>query len=225
MGKPSQQRCSSRSLRRRMACRLFVEEMTKAILESGQLKEVDGHYELTGSFSTFAIPATLQDSLDGTSGSVGDSAKSSPNLARSLVVSLRMHLLQAVSQLDEATLQRELGRLGRGGDCVPTRCATTSDLRVQACAHSGCCLRVVVKEYAAALSSTDCSGAWKPSFQRPLRHSQNCWRITIRRQVSLNRLLAIGIKLVKAPSSAQPMWKPSVTSSRAGVTPDAARDT
>ena len=42
---------------------LFVEEMTKAILESGQLKAVDGHYELTGSFSTFAIPATLQDSL------------------------------------------------------------------------------------------------------------------------------------------------------------------
>ena len=28
---------------------LFVEEMTKAILESGQLKAIDGHYELTGS--------------------------------------------------------------------------------------------------------------------------------------------------------------------------------
>src|SRR5215467_185488 len=42
---------------------LFVEEMTKAIIEAGHLKETDGHYELTGSFSTFAIPATLQDSL------------------------------------------------------------------------------------------------------------------------------------------------------------------
>ena len=42
---------------------LFVEEMTKAILESGHLKEIDDHYELTGSLSTFAIPATLQDSL------------------------------------------------------------------------------------------------------------------------------------------------------------------
>src|SRR5439155_22888284 len=42
---------------------LFVEEMTKAILESGHLKEVNGHYDLIGSFSTFAIPATLQDSL------------------------------------------------------------------------------------------------------------------------------------------------------------------
>src|SRR4029453_9387215 len=42
---------------------LFVEELTKAILESGHLKEVNDHYALTGSFSTFAIPATLQDSL------------------------------------------------------------------------------------------------------------------------------------------------------------------
>src|SRR5262249_40533788 len=41
---------------------LFVEEMTKAILESGQLKTVDGHYELVGSSTTLTIPATLQDS-------------------------------------------------------------------------------------------------------------------------------------------------------------------
>src|SRR5262249_11574360 len=42
---------------------LFVEEITKAIVESGHLQDVNGHYELTGSFSTFAIPTTLQDSL------------------------------------------------------------------------------------------------------------------------------------------------------------------
>src|SRR5262245_61433079 len=38
---------------------LFVEELTKAILESGQLTAVDDHYELVGSLSTFMIPATL----------------------------------------------------------------------------------------------------------------------------------------------------------------------
>src|SRR5215471_1759259 len=42
---------------------LFIEEMTKAILESGHLTAVDDHYALTGSFSTFAIPITLQDAL------------------------------------------------------------------------------------------------------------------------------------------------------------------
>ena len=57
------QRCSHRSSSRTDGVPLFVEELTKAVVESGQLKDVDGHYELTGSLSTFAIPATLQDSL------------------------------------------------------------------------------------------------------------------------------------------------------------------
>ena len=42
---------------------LFVEEMTKAVLESGVLKETNEQYELAGSFTTLAVPATLQDSL------------------------------------------------------------------------------------------------------------------------------------------------------------------
>jgi predicted ATPase len=42
---------------------LFIEELTKAILESGHLKEVDGYYELAGSLQALMIPATLQDSL------------------------------------------------------------------------------------------------------------------------------------------------------------------
>src|SRR5262249_28223042 len=42
---------------------LFVEEMTKAILESAHLTDADGHYALTGTVSTLTIPATLQDSL------------------------------------------------------------------------------------------------------------------------------------------------------------------
>src|SRR5262249_10536501 len=42
---------------------LFVEELTKALLESGHLKAVDGHYELVGALRALTIPATLQDSL------------------------------------------------------------------------------------------------------------------------------------------------------------------
>jgi class 3 adenylate cyclase len=41
---------------------LFVEELTKAVLESGLLRETAGRYELTGSLAV-AIPSTLQDSL------------------------------------------------------------------------------------------------------------------------------------------------------------------
>ena len=42
---------------------LFVEELTKMVLESGLLRETDGHYELTGPLPPLAIPTTLRDSL------------------------------------------------------------------------------------------------------------------------------------------------------------------
>jgi class 3 adenylate cyclase/predicted ATPase len=42
---------------------LFVEELTKAVLESGLLVERARDYELVGSLPPLAIPATLQDSL------------------------------------------------------------------------------------------------------------------------------------------------------------------
>jgi predicted ATPase len=89
---------------------LFVEELTKAILESGQLKAINGHYELTGSLSTFAIPATLQDSLMARLDRLV-TAKGIVQLAAVIGRQFAYPLLQTVSQVDEATLRRELGRL------------------------------------------------------------------------------------------------------------------
>ena len=42
---------------------LFVEELTRSILESSELKEAGDHYEYAGSARTVTIPATLRDSL------------------------------------------------------------------------------------------------------------------------------------------------------------------
>ena len=42
---------------------LFVEELTKSILESGDLQVRDDHYEYAGDAQSIAIPATLRDSL------------------------------------------------------------------------------------------------------------------------------------------------------------------
>jgi predicted ATPase len=89
---------------------LFVEELTKAILESGHLKDVNGHYELAGSFSTFAIPTTLQDSLMARLDRLV-TAKGIAQLATVIGRQFSYDLLQAVSQVDEVVLQRELRRL------------------------------------------------------------------------------------------------------------------
>ena len=42
---------------------LFVEELTKMVLESGWLRAVDNHYEVSGPLPSLVIPSTLQDSL------------------------------------------------------------------------------------------------------------------------------------------------------------------
>jgi class 3 adenylate cyclase/predicted ATPase len=89
---------------------LFVEELTKAILESGQLTAVDGHYALTGALSTLAIPATLQDSLMARLDRLV-TAKGVAQMGATIGRQFAYDLLQAVSQLDASTLQRELGRL------------------------------------------------------------------------------------------------------------------
>ena len=89
---------------------LFVEEITKAILESGHLKAVNDHYELTGALSTFAIPTTLQDSLMARLDRLV-TAKAVAQYAAVIGRQFAYHVLQPVSQLDAATLQRELGRL------------------------------------------------------------------------------------------------------------------
>jgi class 3 adenylate cyclase/predicted ATPase len=42
---------------------LFIEELTKSVLESDLLKEADGGFELKGALPPMAIPSTLQDTL------------------------------------------------------------------------------------------------------------------------------------------------------------------
>jgi class 3 adenylate cyclase len=89
---------------------LYVEEMTKAVLESGSLKEVDGHYELTGTAISLTIPATLQDSLMSRLDRLG-TAKTVAQYAAVISRQFSYELLQAVLQTDRETVQKELSRL------------------------------------------------------------------------------------------------------------------
>ena len=89
---------------------LYVEEMTKAILESGLLRDVNGRYELVGSFSSITVPATLQDSLMARLDRLGP-AKDVAQLGATIGRQFAYELIQAVAPLDEETLQRELEQL------------------------------------------------------------------------------------------------------------------
>jgi class 3 adenylate cyclase/predicted ATPase len=89
---------------------LFVEEMTKAILESGHLQESGSHFEVTGSLPAFAIPATLHDSLMARLDRLL-TAKALAQYAAVIGRHFSYAVLRAVSELDEPTLERELRRL------------------------------------------------------------------------------------------------------------------
>jgi class 3 adenylate cyclase/predicted ATPase len=89
---------------------LFVEEITKMVLESGVLWESDERYELSGPLQPLAIPATLQDSLTARLDRLGE-AKPVAQLAAVIGREFSYELLEAICRLDSATLQRELERL------------------------------------------------------------------------------------------------------------------
>jgi class 3 adenylate cyclase/predicted ATPase len=89
---------------------LFVEELTKMVLESGLLRDRDDHYELTAPLRPLTIPATLRDSLTARLDRLSE-AKPVAQLAAAIGREFSYELLQAISPLDPPALQRELARL------------------------------------------------------------------------------------------------------------------
>jgi TOMM system kinase/cyclase fusion protein len=89
---------------------LFVEELTKMMLESGLLQEREERYELTGPLPPLAIPATLHDSLMARLDRLA-TVKGVAQLVATLGREFAYTLLQAVSPWDEATLQQGLHQL------------------------------------------------------------------------------------------------------------------
>ena len=89
---------------------LFVEEVTKMILESGLVKEQDGHYALTGPLPSLAIPSTLQDSLMARLDRQGV-GKLVAQLGATLGREFAYEVLQAISPLEESILLQGLARL------------------------------------------------------------------------------------------------------------------
>jgi class 3 adenylate cyclase/predicted ATPase len=89
---------------------LFVEEVTKMVLESGLLQEQDDHYSLTGSLPPLAIPVTLHDSLLARLDRLG-AAKGLAQLGATVGREFAYDMLQAVAPWDEETVRRGLQQL------------------------------------------------------------------------------------------------------------------
>jgi class 3 adenylate cyclase/pimeloyl-ACP methyl ester carboxylesterase len=93
---------------------LFVEELTRTVLEAGLLEDAGDRYVLGASLPSLAIPATLQDSLMARLDRLGP-AKEVAQLAACLGREFTHEMLAAVAAQDEEPLGAALDRLAGSG--------------------------------------------------------------------------------------------------------------
>jgi class 3 adenylate cyclase/tetratricopeptide (TPR) repeat protein len=93
---------------------LFIEELTRMVLEANIVVEREGAYELRAPIESFEIPTTLQDSLTARLDRLG-TAKPLAQLASAIGRDFGYDLLEALPGPHHATLDRELARLVEAG--------------------------------------------------------------------------------------------------------------
>jgi class 3 adenylate cyclase len=122
---------------------LFVEELTRAVLESGDPK-----------LSGREIPATLHDSLMARLDRLGP-AKEVAQVAAVIGREFTYELLHAVYPMAEEDFRSALTQAGRSRVAVRPRDRAERDLSVQTRAHSRCGLRSSLKDAAPRTASKD----------------------------------------------------------------------
>ena len=93
---------------------LFVEELTRAVVESGQLRDAGDRFERNGILPTMAIPSTLQDSLMARLDRLAP-VKELAQVAACIGREFDHELLAAVSSLQGAALDEGLAKLVQSG--------------------------------------------------------------------------------------------------------------
>ena len=171
---------------------LFVEELTKMVLESGLLEEVNGRYELTRPLPPLAIPATLHDSLMARLNGLA-TVKTVAQLGATIGRTFTYELLHAVAFLDEATLQHGLpepveaelaisvARVPRSRICSSTRSSRTRPIN-PSCKEKKIRTTCALRRW------------WRRSSPRRQRRNPNCSPITTPKRVATPRLCPTGKK-------------------------------
>ena len=93
---------------------LFVEEIAKAVIESGALREGDREFELVASSTALTIPSTIHDSLMARLDRLG-TTKALAQIAATLGRTFSFEILRAVSGIAEEALRSDLDRLVEAG--------------------------------------------------------------------------------------------------------------
>ena len=144
---------------------LFVEELTKMVLESGLVQTQEDRYQLTGPLPPLAIPTTLQDSLTARLDRLA-TAKAIAQLGAILGREFSYAMLQAISASGRAHSPARAGPIGRRRVPLPARRSTRGELHLQACADPRGGLPVSAPEYAPPISRAHRTGHDRAILQR-----------------------------------------------------------
>ena len=171
---------------------LFVEELTKMVLESGIVERAGrllyAHWTAASTRDSYHLARLTH----GAARSVSDS-KEVAQMGATLGREFSYELLHAVSPVDEATSATGADQASGSGSALPAGAAAAGTLHLQACLDSGYGLSIATQEQTTAVSPTDCPGL-EERFPRRKRPNPNCWPITTPRQASCagHSLLAAG---------------------------------
>jgi predicted ATPase len=94
---------------------LFIEELTKAVLERADQGDRVAAVLSTSPLPTLAVPSTLHASLTARLDRIGATAKEAAQIGAVLDREFSYELIERVAQLDEAELQTSLARLTDAG--------------------------------------------------------------------------------------------------------------
>ena len=132
---------------------LFVEELTKAVLESGLLTEHADAWSLSGVLPPLAIPETLQDSLMARLDRLS-AVKEVAQIGATIGREFSFDLLAAVSTMNLADLRNALAKLEAAGTRLFSR-AAKFDVCLQARPGPGRSLSNALEEQSAASARPD----------------------------------------------------------------------
>ena len=124
---------------------LFVEELTKSILESGELKDAGDRYEYAGHAGTLAIPLTLRDSLMARLDRFAP-VKEIAQIGAAIGREFSYELIAAVAPHAKPELDQALAQLAASGLAFQQRHAARCGLHLQTRAGAGRGVRLAAQE-------------------------------------------------------------------------------
>jgi len=169
---------------------LFIEELTKTVLESGIVTEAGDHYAVTGPVAPLAIPTTLHASLLARLDRLAPT-REVVQIAAALGRVFSHELISAVATMSQRQIDDALAQLVNA-DLIFRR-GTPPDAEYTF-KHAWCRMPLMALCCAAVANNciTELARPWKAIFQRLWRCSPSCWRGTARKRAWSRRRWATG---------------------------------